>query len=120
VTAGGTHAALVYSFLTKYFGTIGAGGAALDAPMPTATGKDRFGLVTVLVGGEPHVVVDIGMRMLRARELARGQGFHDEYVLTGSNTSQVARIGNSVPPDLARAMVAANYRPEETADAACG
>jgi DNA (cytosine-5)-methyltransferase 1 len=48
------------------------------------------------------------MRMLTPRELARGQGFDDGYVLTGTKTSQVARIGNSVPPALAEAIVRAN------------
>lgn len=96
----GRHAALVYSFLVKYFGT--AIGAELDMPMPTATGKDRFGLVRVQVEGEPFVLVDIGMRMLTPRELARGQGFPDSYVLTGSKTSQVEKIGNSVCPIMAK------------------
>lgn len=106
VTAGGTHAALVYSFLVKYFGT--AIGVEVDAPLPTATGKHRFGLVAVTIGGEPYVIVDIGMRMLRPRELARAQGFPESYVLTGSNTNQVERIGNSVCPDVACAIVRAN------------
>ena len=75
----------------------------------TATTKDRFGLVTVLVDGEPYVIADIGMRMLTPRELARAQGFPDEYKLTGTNTSQVARIGNSVSPNVARAIVGANF-----------
>lgn len=107
----GNHAALVYSFLVKYFGT--AIGHALDGPMHTATGKDRFGLVTVTIDGEPYVIVDIGMRMLKPRELARGQGFPDSYVLTGTATNQTARIGNSVPPVMARKLVEANYEPVE-------
>jgi len=102
----GNHAALVYSFLVKYFGT--AIGASLHEPSPTATGKDRFGLVTVQVNGEPYVIVDIGMRMLTPRELARAQGFPDTYLLTGTKTSQVARIGNSVCPHVAAAIVRAN------------
>lgn len=106
ITSAGRHAALVYSFLVKYFGT--AIGAHLTNPMPTATGKDRFGLVTVTVNGEPYVIVDIGMRMLTTRELARAQGFPDTYILTGTKTSQVARIGNSVCPHVAAAIVRAN------------
>jgi DNA (cytosine-5)-methyltransferase 1 len=102
----GNHAALVYSFLTKYFGT--GVGCEIEAPAPTVTGKDRFGLVTVTVNGEPYVIVDIGMRMLRPRELARAQGFPESYVLTGTNTNQVERIGNSVCPDVAAAIAAAN------------
>lgn len=38
----------------------------------------------------------------------RAQGFPDSYVLTGTKTSQVARIGNSVPPPIVRALVEAN------------
>ena len=34
------HAALVYAFLVKYFGT--AIGVVIESPLPTATGKDRF------------------------------------------------------------------------------
>ena len=109
VTAGGFHAALVYSFLTKYFGS--AVGSAVDGPAPTATGKDRFGLVTVTIAGQPYVIVDIGMRMLKPRELARAQGFPGDYVLTGTATSQVERIGNSVAPPVAAALVRANYSP---------
>jgi DNA (cytosine-5)-methyltransferase 1 len=106
----GNHAALVYSFMVKYFGT--AIGTDLSDPMPTSTGKDRFGLVTVLINGEPYVIVDIGMRMLTPRELARAQGFPDTYQLTGTKTSQVARIGNSVCPQVAAAIVSANCTAE--------
>lgn len=102
----GNHAALVYSFMVKYFGQ--GVGQPLSAPLHTATTKDRFGLITVMVDGEPHVIVDIGMRMLRPRELARGQGFPDSYLLTGTASKQVARIGNSVCPVMAEALVRAN------------
>ena len=95
--SGGNHAALVYSFLTKYFGNA------------IGTSTDCFGLILVWIHREPYVIVDIGMRMLTPRELARGQGFPDSYILTGTKTSQVARIGNSVPPPDAEALVRANY-----------
>jgi DNA (cytosine-5)-methyltransferase 1 len=104
----GNHAFLVYSFLTKYFGT--AIGCPLGEPAPTVTGKDRFGMVTVTIDGELFIIVDIGMRMLSPRELARANGFPDSYVLTGSKSSQVARIGNSVPPPVIEALVRANYQ----------
>lgn len=114
------HAALVYAFLVKYFGT--ATGQSADVPLGTQTGKDRFGVVAVevapgrtesaicchLPGVGPCIMLDIGMRMLTPRELARAQGFADDYILTGSKTSQVARIGNSVCPPIARAIVDAN------------
>lgn len=104
------HAALVYSFLIRYFGTLGLSG--LDEPLPTSTTKDRNGLVTVTVEGEPYVIVDIGMRMLTPRELARAQGFPDLYILTGTKTNQVARIGNSVCPQVAEALVRVNCMAE--------
>lgn len=108
----GNHAALVYSFLVKYFGT--AIGANLWEPMPTVTTKDRFGLVTVTISGELYIIVDIGMRMLMPRELARAQGFPDTYILwPKSKTKQTAFIGNSVSPYPAQAMVEANWCPSE-------
>lgn len=102
---GGGHAGLVYAFLTAYYGT--AIGHRPDGPLPAVVTKDRFGLVVVKVNGEPHVITDIGMRMLQPRELARAQGFDDSYILTGTKSSQVARIGNSVCPPVAEALVRA-------------
>jgi len=109
VMSDGLHAAVVYSFLVKYFGT--AIGQAVDDPLHTVTGKDRFGVVTVQINGETYIIVDIGLRMLNPRELALGQGFPASYILTGTNTSQVARIGNSVPPPEVTAIVKANFQP---------
>lgn len=103
------HAYLVYSFLTKYFGK--SIGSNLLEPLPTVTGKSRFGLVTVIINGETWVMVDILLRMLVPRELASCQGFPRTYILTGSNSSQVARIGNSVAPHNAMAIAKANYKP---------
>lgn len=105
-----THIGLVYSFLVRYFGT--AVGQPLSDPLFTVTGKDRFGLITVTINGEQFAIVDIGLRMLMPRELARAQGFPDSYILTGTKTNQVARIGNSVCPPIAAAIVAANWKQE--------
>jgi DNA (cytosine-5)-methyltransferase 1 len=119
ITAGSTHAGLVYAFLQSYYGQ--GVGQAMDTPARTVTSRDRFSLITVqLEGGEtgvvvqvpgkgPHIIADIGLRMLTPRELARCQGFSDDYVLTGTKTSQVARIGNSVCPQVAEAIVRANW-----------
>lgn len=113
VLANGGNAALVYAFLTKFYqqGT----GAELDDPAPTVTTKDRMGLVTVDVAGEPFVIVDIAMRMLQPRELYRAQGFPDSYVIDRgadgdrlTKTEQVRMVGNSVCPPLAAALVRAN------------
>ena len=121
VTSQGNKFGLVYAFLVKYFGT--AIGSELSQPMHTVTAKHRFGLVTVevasgryenaiglhIAGYGDFVLADIGLRMLTPRELARAQGFPEEYILTGSKSSQVARIGNSVCPVMAQKMVEANY-----------
>lgn len=116
------HNALVAAFLTKYYGT--ATGASLHAPTPTVTSKDRFGLVTaylqqhgmggqtLTIDGCEYTITDIGLRMLEPRELARAQGFGDDYKLTPkTKAGQVAKIGNSVCPQVAEALVRANYRP---------
>lgn len=96
----------VAAFLTSYYGH-SVGQSPAD-PLGTVTTKDRFGLVTVTLEGQPYVVVDIGMRMLQPRELARAMGFPDSYVLEGTKTQQVADIGNAVCPDVAQALVRAN------------
>ncbi len=132
VTASGTHVGQVLAMLIKYYGNE-IDGHGLDKPIGTVTTKDRFGLVTVMIAGEEYVIVDIGMRMLTARELARAQGFPDSYILdpfadrrmkNGTIkrsrlpiSSQIRMIGNSVNPDVAAALVAANCNvPEEAED----
>jgi DNA (cytosine-5)-methyltransferase 1 len=76
----------------------------------------------VMVGG--YVLVDITLRMLQPPELKAAQGFDKDYIidrglfvdpLTGAEewrdinkTDQVRLIGNSVCPDEAEALVAAN------------
>lgn len=113
VTTGG-HFAEVRAFLVKYYGAAGHG-QAVDEPMHTVTALPRFGLVTVMVQGEPYVIADIGMRMLTPRELFRAQGFPDSYIIdlvhNGrplSKAAQVRMCGNSVCPPVAKALVAAN------------
>jgi DNA (cytosine-5)-methyltransferase 1 len=114
--AGGGHLAETRAFLTKYYGT--DQDPQLEEPLHTATTKDRFGLVTVNVDGEPYVITDIGMRMLSPRELFRAQGFADSYIIDRgadgkpiSKTDQVSKCGNSVCPPMAAALVAANFKP---------
>lgn len=102
---------LVYAFLVKYYKN-GGQWQGVDEPLHTVVTKARFGLVEVTVDGEPYVIADIGMRMLSPRELARAQGFDDSYILTGTKTQQIARIGNSVCPPIAAALVSANVAPQ--------
>lgn len=74
--------------------------------------------VTVAIDGVVFIIVDIGMRMLTPRELARAQGFPDSYILDPvfrgkplSETEQRHKIGNSVCKLPAAAFIEANYRP---------
>lgn len=110
----GDRAPQVAAFLTTYYGT---GGTAnrLDAPMPAVVTKARHGLVTVTIDGAEFVVADIGLRMLEPRELARAQGFPDSYRLEGTKSQQIARVGNSVVPQVAAALVRANLELSEVA-----
>lgn len=95
----------VAAFLTSYYS---GGGTAtpLSQPMPTIVATARHGLVCLTMNGE--AIVDIGMRMLIPRELARGNGFDDNYKLEGTTAEQIRCIGNSVPPALGEAIVRAN------------
>lgn len=88
-------------------------GQRLSEPLHTITTRDRFGLVTLQ--GQDYRIMDIGMRMLQPHELYPAQGFPDNYIIdrdyTGKpypKTEQVARVGNSVPPPFAEALVRAN------------
>lgn len=109
VTARDHHS--VAAFLTTYYSQGGTANRA-DAPAPTIVTKAKHGLVTVDIDGESSVLADIGLRMLQPRELARAQGFPDSYVLEGTKTEQIARVGNSVCPQVAAAIVRANVSQE--------
>jgi DNA (cytosine-5)-methyltransferase 1 len=111
VTSGGLHIGEVRAFLVKYFST--AVGQSLKEPLHTATAKARFGLVTI--HGEDYQIVDIGMRMLKPRELYDAQGFPKTYIIdvtvNGKRLTlaeQVDKCGNAVPPAFSRALVMAN------------
>ncbi len=117
VTSGGTHIGEVRAFLLKYYGT--DQDPRLTEPLHTQTTKHRMGLVTVMIGGEPYVITDIGMRMLQPRELFRAQGFGDHYRIdidvngrSITKTDQVRLCGNSVCPPIAAAIVGANTAEE--------
>jgi DNA (cytosine-5)-methyltransferase 1 len=72
-------AVMTAAFLVKYYGTDGDNEAAqsqpVDRPMDTVTTKARFAVVTVTIDATTYIIVDIGLRMLTPRELARAQGF---------------------------------------------
>lgn len=86
-------------FLVKYNGTAKA--RPVTEPMDTVTTRDRFGLVDPQLEG---LKIDIRFRMLKPRELARAQGFPDDYAFAGNREAIVKQIGNAVPVNLARAL----------------
>lgn len=105
---------LVTAFLLKYYGGH-KNGQSLNEPLHTITTKDRFGLITVK--GEDYQITDIAMRMLKPHELFKAQGFPDNYIINVDSkgnpypiTEQTAKVGNSVCPPLAKAIVEANYK----------
>ena len=116
---GGGHVAEVRAFLTAYYGSDATGGQQLNLPLRTVTSKARFGIVTI--AGTEYQIVDIGMRMLQPHELLRAQfgRFAEGYDLSAAKTksAQVLLIGNSVPPEMAEALVLAN-NPRKEARAA--
>lgn len=48
---------------------------------------------------------DILFRMVQPPELARAQGFPEDYVFTGTKEAQTAQIGNAVPVAVAKALM---------------
>lgn len=114
---GGGHIAAVHAFLMKYHWS-GSQSQTLFDPLHTIDAKARFGLITLQ--GVDFQIVDIGMRMLSLEELKRGQGLPDNYelrpVIDGkrlSNTSAIAKVGNSVSPYPAHAWIDANRPPSD-------
>ena len=113
----------VAAFLIKYYGNE-SGAHPIDAPLGTVTTLERFAVVTVTIDAVTFVLVDIGMRMLTPRELANAQGFPPDYILDPicwyrtdkgnlrhgrlPKSHQIAKIGNSVCPPIAEALVRAN------------
>jgi len=127
VTARDSHA-LTTAFLSKYYGT--STGSSMNEPVATITAEgNHLALVraflkkfrgsaknTIKIGGDVYAIVDIGMRMLQPRELFRAQSFgdhyrieHDAYGTPLTKGAQIKMAGNSVPPEMACALVRANY-----------
>lgn len=115
ITTSPGHFGLISAFLIKYYGT--GCGQEVGKPLGTITTKDRFGLVNVVthIGGEKYILKDIFLRMLKPEELKRMQGFPEDYIINRDIDGkpypvkeQVARIGNSVVPIMAQALINAN------------
>lgn len=119
-------AQLCAAFLAKHFGGNETPGWPLDEPISTVTAKDHHALVTshlLKLKGIDYQIVDIGMRMLRPRELFLAQGFPPAYTIDPiyngkplTITAQVRMCGNSVPPQPAEALVRANLVNERRRD----
>lgn len=96
--AGGP--ALVEPLLVPYYGA-SRGCSPVSAPMPTATAKQRFALVTI--EGQEYAL-DIRLRMLQPHELAAAMGFPVDYRFVGTKTDAVRMIGNAVAVNQAKAL----------------
>lgn len=101
----------VSEFIIEYYGS--GTGQTVNNPLHTIVTKDRFALITVL--GNEYVILDIFLRMLTAEELKLGQGFPKDYIIDRDYkwnvypiSERVKRIGNSVVPIMAEALVRAN------------
>ncbi len=62
-------------------------------------------VAVVQARGELYVIIDITLRMLEPRELARAQGFPDSYIFEGTRAEIIERVGNSVAPPAAAARI---------------
>lgn len=78
-------------------------------------GEGSDDIVTIRLGDEVYAIVDIGLRMMTPRELYRAQGFPDSYIIdighdgrAFSKSSQVRMVGNSVCPNITKALIQAN------------
>lgn len=111
----------VRAFLTAFYGNE-KDGNSVNEPLRTIPTRDRFGLVRVQ--GQEYSIADIGFRMLQPVELFKAQGFPDSYIFDRgldendneirlTKTEQTRMVGNSVCPQLARALVEANFMHEK-------
>src|SRR5690554_3046332 len=101
------------AFMINYYGNGDA--RSLEQPLDTITTRDRLALVTVWIGGDPYVIVDICLRMLQPHELYAAQGFPSKYIIDRGHdgrrftkSEQVHMCGNSVSPPPMAAIAAAN------------
>jgi DNA (cytosine-5)-methyltransferase 1 len=141
VVAGGSKHALVSAFISRYYGgSRPVVAKELSAPLPTVTAWDHNSLAAVtlakfrgthiaevramlerldvpgphrvMVDGVPHVIADIGLRMLEPHELLLAQfgDFASGYDMSAAATksAKIRLIGNSVCPVLAEAVVRSN------------
>lgn len=99
--------ALVRPWIYTYYSS-GSVGQNVDDPLPTITAKERMGICYPVIehNGEFYII-DIRFRMLQPIELARAQGFPDDFKWVGNKEQVVKAIGNSVSCGVARALALA-------------
>lgn len=101
-----------FQFITAYFNSSGNPGTqnqSIDNPLGSIlTGSNKKALVTALQNGE--IDFDIKMRFLHPEELSRISSFPEKYFtnpqLRLTKKEQVKLIGNAVPPEWARQIIA--------------
>lgn len=100
ITANGLHIGEVRTYLKEYVGLVDG------ADLP---------LGVIEYAGKYFVISDISMRMLEPHELYAAQGFPESYIFNRTaegqpltKKDQVRMCGNSVPPQLAKALLVAN------------
>lgn len=105
ITAGGNHIFAVAAFLSQH----------VDLGVKDGVDNDEASLPVVMIEGEPHAIVDIGMRMLHPSEAARAHELTlpKEVSIGGAKrpltkTEASRLIGNSVPKRMARLLAEAN------------
>lgn len=116
ITAKAAHHAVVRAYLTKLTGKETSLGywpnvrELLNKYAGYHIAEDE--ILIIEVDKTQYFISDISMRMLEPRELAKAQGFPEDYVLqvddSYSKSAQIARIGNSVCPVMAEVLVRAN------------
>lgn len=68
------------------------------------------------INGIQHFIADVGMRMLKPKELKLAQGFPEDYIIDiepyigkkYNEAKQIARLGNAVCPPVATALIRVN------------
>lgn len=73
-------------------------------------------ILIIEINGVQHFIADIGMRMLKAKELKLAQGFPEDYIIDiepyigkkYSEAKQIARLGNAVCSPVATALIRVN------------
>ncbi|MBN3761299.1 DNA cytosine methyltransferase [Burkholderia sp. Ac-20365] len=116
ISAGGQHHALVECHLSPDHEEGALRVASFLRQHGVATNTPEGEPVTVTVGGNVYVIVDVQLRMLEPRALYNAQGFPENYIIDKGHdgriftkTQQIHMCGNSVSPPWAAAFISANF-----------